>query len=74
MLTTADIQQERERKKVWHVFAGKGAWKHYSKVYTTLKSGRKDGGEVVSYKILHSENITTKPWLQTSPWKNYILI
>lgn len=32
-------------------------WKHYFKVYTMLRSGRRDGGEVVSHKILHSENL-----------------
>lgn len=32
-------------------------WKYNFKVCTMLKSGRKDGGEVVSHKILHSENL-----------------
>lgn len=31
-------------------------WKYYFEVYTMLKSGRTNGGEVVPHKILHSEN------------------
>lgn len=33
------------------------SWKHYFKVHTMLKSGKKHGGDDLSHEILHSGNL-----------------